>query len=94
MQERHDNDETEPHNHNEYPLLYKEAKISLSVIRFGQIFRVLEVLHITCNMCTRDLHDSHVCPRASDIHIRQIPRDHHMLQLLHVVLNVSCQSRY
>ena len=27
MKERHDNDEIEPHNHNEYPLLYKEAEI-------------------------------------------------------------------
>ena len=27
MQERHDNDEIESHNHNEYPLLYKEAEI-------------------------------------------------------------------
>ena len=26
-------------------------------IKFGQIFRVPEVLHITCNMCTRDLPD-------------------------------------
>ena len=30
MQERHDNDEIESHNHNEYPLLYKEAEISTS----------------------------------------------------------------
>ena len=43
MQERHDNDKIEPHNHNEYPLLYKEAKISTS--KFGKIFRVPEVLH-------------------------------------------------
>ena len=27
MKERHDNDEIDPHNHNEYPLLYKEAEI-------------------------------------------------------------------
>ena len=30
MQERHDNDEIEPHNHNEYLLLYTEAKILTS----------------------------------------------------------------
>ena len=36
-----------------------------------------EVLHITCNMCTRDLPDMYaLSPRASDIHIRQIPRAH------------------
>ena len=51
MQERHDNDKIEPHNHNEYPLLYKEVKISTS--KFGKIFRVPKVLHkklllVTC----------------------------------------------
>ena len=30
MQEHHDNDEIEPHNHNECPLLYKEVEISMS----------------------------------------------------------------
>ena len=48
MQERHDNDEIEPHNH-KYPLLYKEAETSMSGLG------VPEVLHITCNMCTHDL---------------------------------------
>ena len=76
MQERHDNDEIESHNHNEYPLLYKEAEISRSSLA-RQIFRVPEVLHITCNMCTRDLPDMYaLSPRASGIHIRQIPRAH------------------
>ena len=32
MQERHDNDKIEPHNHNEYPLLYKEAELLTSVL--------------------------------------------------------------
>ena len=62
MQERHDNDEIESHNHNEYPLLYKEAEI---LVKFGQIFRVPEVLHITCNICTRDLPDMYaLSPQA------------------------------
>ena len=45
-------------------------------------FRVPEVLHITCNMCTRDLPDMYALspracgPRASSIHIRQIPHAH------------------
>ena len=40
------------------------------------------MLHITCNMCTRDLPDMYALspracgPRASGIHIRQIPRAH------------------
>ena len=32
MQERHDNDKIEPHNHNEYPLLYKETELLISVL--------------------------------------------------------------
>ena len=32
MQECHDNDKIEPHNHNEYPLLYKEAELLTSVL--------------------------------------------------------------
>ena len=31
MQERHDNDKIEPHNH-EYPLLYKEAELLTSIL--------------------------------------------------------------
>ena len=40
------------------------------------------MLHITCNMCTRDLPDMYALspracgPRASGILIRQIPRAH------------------
>ena len=35
------------------------------------------MLHITCNMCTRDLPDMYaLSPQASGIHIRQIPRVH------------------
>ena len=42
----------------------------------------MEVLHISCNMCTRDLPDMYALspracgPRALGIHIRQIPRAH------------------
>ena len=36
-----------------------------------------EVIHITCNMCARDSPDMYaLIPRASGIHIRQIPRAH------------------
>ena len=42
----------------------------------------MEVIHITCNMCSRDLPDMYALspracgPQASGIHIRQIPRAH------------------
>jgi len=42
----------------------------------------MEVLHISCNMCTRDLPDMYALspwacgPRALGIHIRQIPHAH------------------
>ena len=45
MKERHENDKIEPHNHNEYPLLYKERGQNIEV-NFGQIFRVPEVEYI------------------------------------------------
>ena len=51
-------------------------------VKFGQIFRVPELLHITCNICTRDLPDMYALspracgPWALGIHIRQIPRAH------------------
>ena len=42
-----------------------------------------EVIHITCNMCSRDLPDMYaLSPRASGIHIRQIPPAHVILALL------------
>ena len=48
MQERHDNDEIESHNHNEYPLLYKEAEILTS--RLGKFleYRKCYILLVTC----------------------------------------------
>ena len=48
MQERHDNDEIESHNHNEYPSLYKEAEISTS--SFGKFLecRKCYILLVTC----------------------------------------------
>jgi len=42
----------------------------------------MEVLHISCNMCTHDLPDMYALslracgPRALGIHIRQIPHAH------------------
>ena len=48
MQERHDNNEIESHNHNEYPLLYKEAEISkLSLGKFLEC-RKCYILLVTC----------------------------------------------
>ena len=51
-------------------------------LRFGQILRVSEVLHISYNMSTRALPDMYALspracgPRASSIHIRQSTRAH------------------
>ena len=48
------------------------------LILFGQIFRVPEVIHITCNMGSQGLPDMYALsprpcgPLASGIHIRQI----------------------
>jgi len=37
----------------------------------------MEVLHISCNICTCDLPDMYaLSPRASGTHIRQIPHSH------------------
>jgi len=37
----------------------------------------MEVLHISCNMCTHDLPDMYaLSPWALGIHIRQIPHAH------------------
>ena len=48
MQERHDNDEIESHNHNEYPLLYKEAEISMSSLGKFLECRKCYILLVTC----------------------------------------------
>ena len=48
MQERHDNNEIESHNHNEYPLLYKEAEISISSLGKFLECRMCYILLVTC----------------------------------------------
>ena len=48
MQERHDNDEIESHNHNEYPLLYEEAEISMSSLGKFLECRKCYILLVTC----------------------------------------------
>ena len=53
------------------------------IVGFNLIFKVPEVIHITCNMGSRDLPDMYALSyRALGIHIRQIPPP--MLQLIHV----------
>ena len=46
----------------------------------------MEVLHITCNMCSPDLPDMYaLSPWVLGIHIRQIPRAHvTTITVLHV----------
>ena len=56
MKERHDNDKIEPHNHNEYPILYKEAKILSSTLgRFLECWKWKTL--VIRNMGTRDFPD-------------------------------------
>ena len=53
MQERHDNDEIESHNHNEYPLLYKEAEISTSSLgRFLECRKCYIFMYTYMNMAS------------------------------------------
>ena len=64
MQERHNNDKIEPHNHNEYPLLYKEAEMSaLSLGRF------LECRKCYILVATQELVHCLICPWAPRVYI-------------------------
>ena len=78
MHERHDNDKIQSHNHNEYPLLYKEAEILLS-----SSGRFLECRKCNILVATQELVRCLICPhspsgagrpRASCVHIRQRTR--------------------
>ena len=72
MQECHDNDKIEPHNHNEYPLLYKEARDTS--IKFGQI---LECQKCYILVATQELMHCLIYPHlpsGSCVHIRQCTR--------------------
>ena len=83
MQECHDNDEIESHNHNEYPLLYKEAEISMS--RLGKFLECWKCyIIITYNMCTRDLPDMYALRLRAYISGKSLMP---MLQLLHTYLH-------
>ena len=49
MQERHDNDEIESHNHNKYLLLYKEVDISTSnFLSARNVTYIILLLSVTC----------------------------------------------
>ena len=69
------------YDHNNYPLLYTWIGRATSH-KFEQIFIVLKVIHITCNMGAGDLADLYAQHpratglRADGIHIRQIPHVH------------------
>ena len=55
----------------------QQINVIVGLILFGQIFRVPEVIHITCNMGRQDLPDMYtLSPRASGLHIWQIPPAH------------------
>ena len=76
MQERHDNDKIKPHNHNEYPLLYKEAELLMSVLgrflecRKWNISWALGIFLIYMPA------PSGLRPSGLGIYIRQIPLAH------------------
>ena len=72
MKERHDNDEIEPHNHNEYPLLYKEAEILKSSLGRFLECRKWNILVITWALGIFLIY----MPAPSGIYIRQIPCAH------------------
>ena len=64
MQECHVNDKIEPHNHNDYPLLYKEVEILKSSLGRFLECQKCNILR-SYNMGTRDLPDMcALSPRA------------------------------
>ena len=66
-----------------------------SQLQVWAILRVPEVIHNTCNMGARDLPDTYaLIPRASGIHIRQIPRAHVTTITYNILLLIahSCLS--
>ena len=85
MQERHDNDKIEPHNHNEYPLLYKEAKLLMSVLGRFLECRKWNILVITWVLGIFLIYipaPSGLRPSGLGIYIRQIPLAH--------VITITC----
>ena len=74
MQERHDNDKIEPHNHNEYPLLYKEAELLTSVLGRFLECRKWNILVITWALGIFLIYMP--APSGLGIYIRQIPLAH------------------
>ena len=79
MKERHDNDKIEPHNHNEYPLLYKEAEILRSTLgRFLECWK-WNILVITWALGIFLIYmpaSLGLWPSGLGIYIRQIPHAH------------------
>ena len=81
MQERHDNDKIEPHNHNEYLLLYKEAEILKSTLGRFLECRKWNILVITwalgiCLIYMPAPLPLGLWPSGLGIYIRQIPLAH------------------
>ena len=74
MQERHDNDKIEPHNHNEYPLLYKEAELLTSILGRFLECRKWNILVITWALGIFLIYMP--TPLGLGIYIRQIPLAH------------------
>ena len=76
MQERHNNDKIKPHNHNEYPLLYKEAELLTSALGRFLECRKWNILVITWALGIFLIYmptPSGLWPSGLGIYIRQIP---------------------
>ena len=94
MQERHDNDKIEPHNHNEYPLLYKEAELLTSVLGRFLECRKWNILVITWALGIFLIYmpaPSGLRPSGLGIYIRQIPLAHGITITYVAIANVIIQ---
>ena len=79
MQERHDNDKIKPHNHNKYPLLYKEAELLTSILGRFLECQKWNILVITWSLGIFLIYiptPSGLQPSGLGIYIRQIPLAH------------------
>ena len=79
MKECHDNDKIEPHNHNEYRLLYKEAEILRSTLGRFLECRKWNILVITWALGIFLIYmpaPLGLRPLGLGIYIRQISRAH------------------
>ena len=97
MKERHD-DKIEPHNHNEYPLLYKEAEILRSTLGKFLECQKWNILVITWEIGIFLMYmpaPSGLRPSGLGIYIRQIPCAHAItITYMHILLYIHNYVHY